>query len=139
VAELGTVSKAALHLHVSQSALSRQIADLEQELLVRLFDRVGRRLVVTAMGEELLGDCRGVLGQVGSLRERAELLRRGDHGVLKVAASPQMIESVLSTFLPRYAARKRSISAALHPIRCCCWNQATPCVCNSMQLAVWQT
>jgi DNA-binding transcriptional LysR family regulator len=103
VAELGTVSKAALHLHISQSALSRQIADLEQELRVKLFDRVGRRLVLTAIGEELLGDCRAVLGQVGSLRERAELLRRGDCGVLKVAASPQMIESVLSTFLPRYA------------------------------------
>src|SRR5678815_4818062 len=87
VAELRTVSKAALHLHISQSALSRQVADLEQELCLGLFDRVGRRLVLTAIGEELLADCRGVLGQVRSLRERAELLRRGDRGVLKVAAS----------------------------------------------------
>jgi DNA-binding transcriptional LysR family regulator len=45
------------------------------------------------------------LGQVGSLSERAELLRRGDSGVLKVAATPHMIESVLSTFLLRYAER----------------------------------
>jgi DNA-binding transcriptional LysR family regulator len=45
-----------------------------------------------------------VLGQVGSLDERVQLLGGGDRGVLKVAASPQMIESVLSTFLPRYAA-----------------------------------
>jgi LysR family nitrogen assimilation transcriptional regulator len=104
-AELGTVSMAALHLRISQSALSRQISDLEQEFRVRLFDRVGRRLVLTAIGEELLGDCRSVLGQVGSLAERVELLRGGDRGVLKIAASPQMIESVLSTFLPRYAAR----------------------------------
>jgi LysR family transcriptional regulator, nitrogen assimilation regulatory protein len=104
-AELGTVSRAALHLRISQSALSRQISDLEQEFRVRLFDRVGRRLVLTTVGEELLGDCRSVLGQVGSLGERVELLRGGDRGVLKVAASPQMIESVLSAFLPRYAAR----------------------------------
>jgi LysR family transcriptional regulator, nitrogen assimilation regulatory protein len=104
-AELGTVSRAALHLRISQSALSRQISDLEQEFRVRLFDRVGRRLVLTTVGEELLGDCRSVLGQVGSLGERVELLREGDRGVLKVAASPQMIESVLSAFLPRYAAR----------------------------------
>jgi Transcriptional regulator len=201
VVELGTVSKAALHLHISQSALSRQISDLEQELRVRLFDRVGRRLVLTAIGEDLMEDCRSVLRHVRSLGERAELLRRGDSGVLKVAASPQMIESILSTFLPRYAVRfpnvqvrltealgpaqvallergevhlgirhdqgvdprlaslplqpdevlaacapslylgaaKRLISAALHPIRCCCRRQVTPCVCNSMWLAVWQT
>ena len=113
VVELGTVSKAALHLHISQSALSRQISDLEQELRVRLFDRVGRRLVLTAIGEELLEDCRSVLGHVRSLGERAELLRRGDSGVLKVAASPQMIESVLSTFLPRYAVRFPNVQVRL--------------------------
>ena len=200
-AELGTVSRAALHLRISQSALSRQISDLEQEFRVRLFDRVGRRLVLTTVGEELLGDCRSVLGQVGSLGERVELLRGGDRGVLKVAASPQMIESVLSAFLPRYAARFPNVrvnltealgpaqvtlldrgevhlgirhdqgvdpclasypllldeilaacnpsldigaaeilmSGALHPIRCCCWNRVTPCACNSMPSAVWQT
>src|SRR3954467_4091705 len=97
-AELGTVSMAALHLRVSQSALSRQISDLEQDFRVRLFDRVGRRLVLTSIGEELLGDCRSVLGQVESLEERVELLRGGDRGVLKVAASPQMIESVFRHF-----------------------------------------
>src|SRR5215211_2098317 len=112
-AELGTVSKAALHLRISQSALSRQIIDLEQEFRLRLFDRVGRRLVLTAIGEQLLGDCRSVLGQVGSLGERVELLRRGDSDVLKVAASPQMIESVLSTFLPRYAERFPNVHVRL--------------------------
>jgi len=105
VAELGTVSKAALRQRTSQSALSRQISDLEKEFSLRLFDRVGRRLLLTAIGEQLLGDCRSVLGQVGSLGERVELLRRGDRGVLKVAAPPQTIESILSTLLPRYAER----------------------------------
>jgi len=113
VAELGTVSKAALHLRISQSALSRQIGDLEQELRVGLFDRVGRRLVLTAIGEELVSDCRSVLRHVGSLGERAELLRRGDSGVLRVAASPQMIESVLSAFLPRYAGRFPKVQVKL--------------------------
>ncbi len=114
VADLGTVSKAALRLHISQSALSRQISDLEQEFGFKLFDRVGRRLVLTAIGEHLLGDCRSLLGQVGSLGERVELLRRGDRGVLKVSASPQMIESVLSTFLPRYAERFPNVHVKLN-------------------------
>jgi DNA-binding transcriptional LysR family regulator len=105
VADVGTVSKAALHLRISQSALSRQIIDLEQECGFKLFDRIGRRLFLTTRGEQLLGDCRGVLGQLGVLGDRIELLKRGDAGVLKIAAPPQTIESVLSGFLPKYVER----------------------------------
>src|SRR3984885_11114878 len=94
VAELGTVSKAALRLRIAQPALSRQIADLERELGLKLFDRVGRRLLLTGEGEQLLGDCRGLLNFAGAIGERAQLLRRGDTGVLKIAGSPQIIESV---------------------------------------------
>jgi LysR family nitrogen assimilation transcriptional regulator len=61
VADLGTVTKAAVHLRIGQPALSRQISDLQQELGLRLFDRVGRRLILTAQGEQLLVDCRRVL------------------------------------------------------------------------------
>jgi DNA-binding transcriptional LysR family regulator len=102
VAELGTVSKAALRLRISQPALSRQISDLEEEFSLRLFDRVGRRLMLTAVGEQVLGECRAVLGQVSSLGSRIELLSRGASGVLRVAAPPQTIESVLLGFLPGY-------------------------------------
>jgi DNA-binding transcriptional LysR family regulator len=105
VAELGTVSKAAVHLRIGQPALSRQIADLQQELGFRLFDRVGRVLVLTAYGEQLLADCRRVLTDLDAVREHADLLRRGNRGVLKVAAPPHTIESVLSRFLPTYAER----------------------------------
>ena len=113
VADLGTVSKAALRLRISQSALSRQISDLEYECGFKLFDRIGRRLFLTTRGEQLLGDCRGVLGQLGSLGERIQLLKRGDSGVLKVAAPPQTIESVLSAFLPRYAERFPNVRVKL--------------------------
>ena len=61
VAELGTVSKAAIHLRTAQPALSRQISELEHETGLKLFDRVGRRLVLTGEGEQLLADCRGLL------------------------------------------------------------------------------
>lgn len=103
VAELGTVSKAALHLRIAQPSLSRQLSDLERELDLKLFDRVGRRLVLTSDGDQLLGDCRNLLSCAGAVGERARLLRGGETGVLKVAASPQHIESVFSQFLPRYA------------------------------------
>jgi len=61
----------------------------------------------------LLGDCRGVLGQMGSLGERIELLKRGDSGVLKLAAPPQTIESILAGFLPRYAKRFPNVRVRL--------------------------
>jgi LysR family nitrogen assimilation transcriptional regulator len=113
VADLGTVSSAALRLRVSQSALSRQISDLEYECGFKLFDRIGRRLFLTTRGEQLLGDCRGVLGHMGSLGERIQLLKRGDSGVLKVAAPPHTIESVLAGFLPRYAERFPNVRVKL--------------------------
>jgi LysR family nitrogen assimilation transcriptional regulator len=105
VVELGTVSEAALRLRVAQPALSRQISALEAELGIKLFDRVRRRLVLTGQGEQLLGDCRTVLGALESLSERARLLRQEDAGVLKVGATPQMIDGVFATFLHRYAKR----------------------------------
>jgi DNA-binding transcriptional LysR family regulator len=105
VAELGTVSQAALRLRIAQPALSRQISHLELELGLKLFDRMGGRLRLTSDGEQLLGDCRILLSYADAVGERAQSLRRGDAGVLRVAASPQHIESVFSQFLPRYAKR----------------------------------
>jgi DNA-binding transcriptional LysR family regulator len=110
VAELGSVSKAALRLRIAQPALSRQISDLEQELGLKLFDRVGRRLLLTGEGEQLLGDCRGLLNYAAGVGERAEQLRRGDTGVLKVAATPLHLEGVLSQFLHHYAQRYPNVS-----------------------------
>jgi LysR family transcriptional regulator, nitrogen assimilation regulatory protein len=113
VAELGTVSKAAVRLRIGQPALSRQIADLQQELGLKLFDRVGRGLALTAEGEQLLSDCRRVMTDLDAIRERAEVLRHGDRGVMKVAAPPHTIESVLSRFLPRYAERFPNVHVEL--------------------------
>ena len=113
VAELGTVSKAAVHLRVAQPALSRQISSLEQELGLKLFDRVGRRLLLTGAGQQLVSDCRGLLNYASAVGERAQQLRLGDTGVLKVAASPQVIESVISGFLHRFSARFPNVQVKL--------------------------
>ena len=48
-----------------RSAISRL------EFGLKLFDRVGRRLVLTGEGEQLLGDCRSLLTYAGALTERA--------------------------------------------------------------------
>jgi LysR family nitrogen assimilation transcriptional regulator len=113
VAEQGSVSRAALRLHITQPALSRQVHDLQQELGLKLFDRIGRGLVLTPEGEQLLVDCRALLNGADILRERAQTLLRGDSGVLKVAASPVQIEAVFSTFLQQYARRYPRVEVKL--------------------------
>jgi DNA-binding transcriptional LysR family regulator len=102
---VGTVSSAALRLHTAQPALSRQIGDLERELNLKLFDRVGRRLILTSAGEQLLSDCRGLLNCASAIGERAQLLRHGDTGTLRVTSSPHLMECVFPEFLHRYAER----------------------------------
>jgi DNA-binding transcriptional LysR family regulator len=119
VADLGTVSKAAVKLSITQPALSRQLHDLQSELGLKLFERVGRRLLLTGQGEQVLADCRGLLSHAAALRERMQSLRGGDRGVLRFAASPQMIENVFPKFLRIFAVQNpgvelRPIEAVVH-------------------------
>lgn len=113
VATAGTVSKAALELRIAQPALSRQIVNLESELGVRLFDRIRRRLVLTSEGEQLLQDCRAILGGVNALSERAQQIGRGDSGILRVGATPQMMEGVFARFLHNFAQRWPNVKVTL--------------------------
>jgi DNA-binding transcriptional LysR family regulator len=113
VADVGTVSRAAERLHVAQPALSRQIVLLEDELGLKLFDRVGRRLLLTSAGEQLLNDCRGLLNYARALGEQALVLQRGDVGVLRVSASPHLIEGIFPEFLRHYAARYPNVQVKL--------------------------
>ena len=54
IAELGSFSEAAERLHLTQPAVSKRIASLEQQLNVRLFDRLGREVSLTEAGRALL-------------------------------------------------------------------------------------
>lgn len=105
VASKLSFSRAAESLHVSQSALSRQVMLLEEELRLRLFDRVGRRIVLTPAGEDLLNRSRAVLNDADALKSRAEELAGGARGVLRIGATPQTLESLLSRVLTEYLRR----------------------------------
>jgi DNA-binding transcriptional LysR family regulator len=113
VAEAASVSKAALRLHISQPALSRQIHDLERELGVRLFVRVGRGIRLTAEGEVLLASTREVLTRAESLGARARALAGGTVGVLRVGATPQVMQNILPGFLGEYRRSRPGIDIEL--------------------------
>lgn len=74
VATLGNLTEAARQLHVSQSALSAQIRTLESSMDTQLFERRGRRLLLTASGQRVLGYASDIF-QRGE--ELESLLRHG--------------------------------------------------------------
>jgi len=102
VADAGGVHRAAARLHLSQPAVSRHIQALESELGVPLFDRIGRRVQLTSEGEDLLRRSRRLLAEAEAFTERAGALKRGETGILRLGATPQVIESTLADFLRRF-------------------------------------
>ena len=73
VAQEGGVTRAGRRLHLTQSALSHQLRDAEERLGVRLFDRIGKRMVLTPAGERLLRSARAVLEEL--VRTEQEIRR----------------------------------------------------------------
>lgn len=106
VARYSHVTRAAAELHIAQPALSKQISQLEQELGVALFDRVGRTVRLTEAGEALLPHARAVMAQVQAGRaEMAERvgLRRGRATVgTPPTVGTQLLPPVLAAFNRRY-------------------------------------
>src|SRR5688500_17231840 len=82
IAETGGATRAARHLHLSQSAISHQLRGLEHRLGLPLFRREGRKLVITSAGQRLVELWHQVLGSLlqvelelkrGRLEERRKL------------------------------------------------------------------
>ena len=113
IVDVGGLSRAATRLHLSQPALSRQIQALEAELGVLLFDRIGRRVQLTSQGEDLLRRSRRLIAEADSLGERARELKSGETGILRVAATPQVIEDLLAPFLMHYRRRHSGVEVHL--------------------------
>jgi DNA-binding transcriptional LysR family regulator len=84
LAETGSFSRAAERVHVTQSALSRSIQSLEEELGAALVDRVGRRAELTPVGREALDQARRLVLDAQDLQERARAVARGRLGTLRV-------------------------------------------------------
>ena len=112
-AELGTLGRAAARLNVSQPAASRQLDALRAELGVTLFEHVGRALRLTSEGEHLLQRSRQLLADADMLTEHARALTKGETGTLKVAATPQMVATLLAPFLPRHRQRHPAVDVLL--------------------------
>lgn len=83
LADTGSFSRAAEQCCVTQSALSRSIQNLEDELGSRMFDRIGKRNELTPLGREVLARARRIVFDAGELRRSVEL-RQGVGGLLRI-------------------------------------------------------
>jgi LysR family transcriptional regulator, cyn operon transcriptional activator len=109
IVDSGSIARASGRLNVSQPAASRQILALEAELGVPLFDRIGRRLRLTSQGEDLLQLSRRLLMDADVLSARARALKGGHTGILRIGATPMVIEHMLSAFLGKYQVRHSGV------------------------------
>lgn len=100
VADCGGFSAAARRLKRSQSVVSYAIANLENQLQVKLFERHGTRHPrLTEAGAALLLDARRVLSGLDLLRARARALQEGLEAEIVVAVDPTVPTQVLSQLL----------------------------------------
>ncbi len=112
-AETQNITLAAQMLNITQSALSRQIRSLEESLGLRLFEKAGRNVRLTAAGEALLSRVNGVLAADRDLRAFAGDLARDQSGLLKIGACSQLIERYLPMFLRDWRAANAGIDVRL--------------------------
>lgn len=82
-----SVTKAAASLHFSQSAASHQLVELEKRLGVRLFDRIGKRMVLTTEGARLLELSERVLAELATVERDLARARRDGRTPLRVTTS----------------------------------------------------
>ncbi len=100
VVHLENVSKAADHLHISQSALSKQIQRLENELGTPLFDRKGKKIVLNKAGMRFYASSEQILREIQSVKDDLDMLVSRKNSRIRIgsAAMPQEMLACIGSF-----------------------------------------
>jgi len=104
IAEELSFRKAALKLHIAQPALSRQIAQLEEAIECKVFDRKKRNIRLTSAGQFLYEKLPGLIEQIHSTTNQAHKIANGMVATLKFGYS----SAAMSSFLPAVIREIRS-------------------------------
>lgn len=84
LADTGSFSRAAEKLFITQSALSRSIQSLEEDLGAKVLDRIGKRNELTPLGQDVVARARHIVRDAAELRHSARLLQDGGRGSVSV-------------------------------------------------------
>jgi LysR family transcriptional regulator for metE and metH len=105
VADVGSLTRAGDQLHLTQSALSHQLRDIESRLGAALFLRVGKRLVLTPAGERLLESARDVLDRLQQTEHAIRQMGQHHAGVLRLTTECYTCYHWLPPLLTRFRRR----------------------------------
>jgi len=111
VAETGSMARAARQLFMTGPGVTQQIQQLEKVLGAPAFDRIGRRLRMTAAGERVLSAANDVHTRLGVLAKDMDALRKRDDGTLHLgilATGTHILPPLLAEF------RRRAPGIAVH-------------------------
>ncbi|WP_406376185.1 LysR substrate-binding domain-containing protein [Streptomyces sp. NBC_00647] len=115
VAEAEHVGRAAERLHISQSPLSRQIAQLEKNLGLTLFERSQQRIRLTSDGRVFLTEAQALLRHADRLENLGRRLGRGEEGGLCIGyVADAMHTGVLPSALRTLRDQRPGIHVALY-------------------------
>jgi DNA-binding transcriptional LysR family regulator len=116
VAEMENVSRAALKLHLSQPALSRQIRDLEDELGFPLLQRSAKSVKLTAAGRVFLIEARAVLERAEAAIAAARGVATGRHEELHIGYAPTLTARFLPGALRAFQTAMPQVRVKLHDL-----------------------
>lgn len=110
-----SISQAANKLHTSQSGVSRQIALLEHELGLQIFERNGKRLVgLTAPGQKIVLQTEKVLREIDNLRKTGEEFSQQDRGTLTVATTHTQARYFLPAIVKAFSEDWPNVQLSIH-------------------------
>ena len=102
LARVGSFTQAAKELHLSQSAVSHSMKALETEVGCRLFDRMGKKALLTQAGEQLLQHAEKIFGEMAAARESLQHLGKWGHARLRIGASTTACQYILPAVLREF-------------------------------------
>jgi DNA-binding transcriptional LysR family regulator len=112
----GTITAAANSLGISQPAVSKLLAYLEDQLGYPLFDRIGGRLVPTTEAHILYGDADRVFRQLEALSSLARDVGANRIGLIRIATSLPLAHSVLPVALAAFRNHHPEVKIHLHTL-----------------------
>jgi LysR family transcriptional regulator for metE and metH len=113
IAEAGSMTKAATGLHLTQSALSHQLRDIESRFNTAFFLRVGKRMVLTAAGRRVLESAGRILDELGRVEEDIRQLAQQRDGMIRVATQCNTGYHWLPPLLARFNRKHPRVSVSI--------------------------